>query len=101
MARYGRKRGNPLVSLGIILVAAVLIFIFDRPNIGELVDETRSLTSGKSSYTYVLNTNTMRIHQPDCSSVYEMANHNRSYTDKSIEELQAEGYVKCKRCFGG
>lgn len=63
--------------------------------------KARNTPVDKVSYTYVLNTNTMRIHQLNCSSVYEMADHNRSYTNKSIAELQAEGYVKCKRCFGG
>lgn len=52
-----------------------------------------------NSYSYVLNTNTMRIHKPGCSSVTEMNPKNRQPTNKSIEELEAEGYVKCKRCF--
>ena len=52
-----------------------------------------------SSYSYVLNTNTMRIHKPDCSSVNEMNPKNRQPTNESIAELEAEGYVKCKRCF--
>ena len=51
------------------------------------------------SYSYVLNTNTLRIHKPDCSSVNEMNPKNRQPTNESIEELEAEGYVKCKRCF--
>ena len=53
----------------------------------------------EKSYSYVLNTNTMRIHKPTCSSVNEMNPKNRQYTEESIEELEAEGYVKCKRCF--
>ncbi|MBR4210833.1 MAG: hypothetical protein IKR84_00375 [Oscillibacter sp.] len=52
-----------------------------------------------TSYSYVLNTNTKRIHKPGCSSVYEMNPKNRQRTNKSIEELEAEGYQKCKRCF--
>ena len=51
------------------------------------------------SYSYVLNTNTMRIHKPNCSSVNEMNPKNRQPTNESIAELEAEGYVKCKRCF--
>lgn len=53
----------------------------------------------EKSYSYVLNTNTMRIHKPSCSSVTEMNPKNRQYTEESIEALEAEGYVKCKRCF--
>ena len=51
------------------------------------------------SYSYVLNTNTKRIHKPTCSSVNEMNPNNRQPTNRSIEQLEAEGYVKCKRCF--
>ncbi len=61
--------------------------------------ETTAPEPATTSYSYVLNTNTKRIHKPGCSSVYEMNPKNRQRTNKSIEELEAEGYVKCKRCF--
>ena len=51
-----------------------------------------------ASYSYVLNTNTMRIHYPYCDSVTEMNPRNRKYTDKSVAELKAEGYVPCGNC---
>ena len=51
------------------------------------------------AFTYALNTNTMKIHKPNCSSVNEMSPRNLEWTHESVEELQSEGYAKCKRCF--
>lgn len=50
-------------------------------------------------FTYALNTNTLKIHKPGCSSVGEMSPHNLQWTHKSLDELESEGYEKCKRCF--
>lgn len=47
---------------------------------------------------YILNTNTKKIHKKNCDSVDEMNVNNRKETDKTIEELEAEGYSPCKRC---
>lgn len=47
---------------------------------------------------YVLNTNTGKFHYPDCSSVQEMAEHNKLYYSGSREDVIAMGYVPCKRC---
>ncbi len=51
------------------------------------------------AFTYALNTNTMKIHKPNCSSVNEMSPRNLQWTHESVEELESEGYTKCKRCF--
>ena len=62
---------------------------------------TRPETTAEStpaSYRYVLNTNTMRIHYPTCDSVNQMSNRNKSYSNKSVAELEAEGYVPCGNC---
>ena len=53
---------------------------------------------GEMDYTYVLNSNSMKIHLPDCSSVSDMSDINKEYTDKTLEELIAEGYEPCGRC---
>lgn len=47
---------------------------------------------------YILNTNTKKIHIPTCSSVDEMAKHNKMEYVGTIEELQKLGYVPCKQC---
>lgn len=46
---------------------------------------------------YVLNTNTMKIHYPDCSSVKQIKDANKGYTN-DYEWAVAHGYEPCKRC---
>ncbi|MBD5524535.1 MAG: hypothetical protein HDR04_08960 [Lachnospiraceae bacterium] len=53
----------------------------------------------ETTATYVLNTNTMKIHHPSCSSVAKIAPHNYATSNQSIDELKAQGYDTCKRCF--
>lgn len=47
---------------------------------------------------FVLNNNSMKIHKPTCSSVSDISENNIEYTDKTYEELIAEGYSPCGRC---
>lgn len=47
--------------------------------------------------TYVLNTNTKKIHYPSCSSVEEIKPKNYSTTDDYTSAI-AQGYVPCKKC---
>lgn len=49
------------------------------------------------SYSYVLNTNTMKIHRPSCSSVSQMSDENKGYTN-DYDGAIAQGYEPCKRC---
>lgn len=48
---------------------------------------------------YVLNTNTMKIHYPSCSSVAKIAPHNYATSNQTVEELKNQGYSTCGRCF--
>ncbi len=50
-----------------------------------------------ASLTYVLNTNTKKIHYPSCSSVDQMKEKNKAYTDDYAGAI-AQGYVPCKNC---
>ncbi len=47
---------------------------------------------------YVLNTNTMKFHRPDCSSVGDIKDKNRWDYRGTREEIIAMGYDPCKRC---
>jgi hypothetical protein len=51
------------------------------------------------SGTYVLNTNSKKIHKPHCSSVSDMSPKNRQDYEGSLDPLLAQGYDKCKACF--
>lgn len=48
--------------------------------------------------SYVLNRNTGKFHRRSCSSVEQISEENREYTDKSREEIIEAGYEPCKRC---
>ncbi len=49
--------------------------------------------------SYVLNTSSKRIHKPSCSSVDDMAAHNKEEYTGTITDLLAQNYVKCGSCF--
>lgn len=48
--------------------------------------------------SYVLNKNTRKFHRPDCSSVRDMAEHNKEYFEGTREQAIERGFVPCKRC---
>ncbi len=48
--------------------------------------------------SYILNTNTKRIHLPSCSSVNEMKPSNRKEFSGDISTLLEQGYRSCGRC---
>lgn len=54
----------------------------------------------KNNTSYILNTNTKKIHLPSCGSVKKMAGKNKEKTSQSIEELKKDGYVPCQNCLG-
>ncbi len=47
---------------------------------------------------YILNTNSKKIHLPDCSSVSSMAENNKEEYTGTIEELKEKGYQPCGNC---
>ena len=51
-----------------------------------------------STVTYVVNKNTDKFHYPSCSSVPKIKAKNRMDSDKTRDELIAQGYVPCKNC---
>lgn len=51
----------------------------------------------KQETVYVLNTKTMKIHNTWCNSVEKIKPENYKETTESIDELEKQGYVKCKQ----
>lgn len=49
--------------------------------------------------TWVLNTNSKKIHYPHCKSVPKIAPKNYSTSSESLDELKARGYTTCGNCF--
>ena len=52
----------------------------------------------KPTGRYVLNTNTMKFHEPGCPSVDEIAPENYQEYEGTADEVTAMGYTACKRC---
>ena len=54
-------------------------------------------TSGEKC-DYVLNTNSKKIHLPDCSSAKSMSDKNREEYCGTKDELLDKGYTECRQC---
>lgn len=54
--------------------------------------------SSTTEATYIVNTNTGVFHYPNCSSVGQMAEHNKWYYRGSRDELINMNYKPCQRC---
>ena len=65
-------------------------------------DDDKSQNNGtkenKAEGKYILNTNTHKIHRPDCKSVEDIKAKNKKEYNGSKEELLANGYTECDRC---
>ena len=48
--------------------------------------------------TYILNTNSKKIHYPDCPSVGKMSDKNKAEYTGSVSDKLAEGYTTCGTC---
>lgn len=55
-----------------------------------------------SGKTYVLNTNSKKIHSPDCRYATSMKEENKKVVENAdLDELLSEGYEVCSVCGGG
>lgn len=63
------------------------------PNAGKA-----AASDSSAEKTYVLNTNTHKFHDPDCSSVSQMKEKNKKIVTESRDQIIAGGYDPCGRC---
>jgi hypothetical protein len=71
----------------------------NAPSVSQNTPTSTSVSaSNNKSYTYVLNKNTKKFHRPDCSSVKDMKEKNKEYSNESRDEIIAKGYSPCKKC---
>jgi len=61
-------------------------------------DTDPAVTPPAGAQRYVLNTNTMKFHYPDCASVRDMAEHNKLEEVTTREDLIQRGYSPCGNC---
>lgn len=67
----------------------------------ELEEESRGAgNSGTNSSEsrYVINANTKKFHRESCSSVTQMQEENKEYSNLTPQELEAQGYEPCGNC---
>lgn len=62
------------------------------------ITSTVHLSDEPDSNAYIVNTNTMVIHIPSCSSVANMPDENKAYYTGSCADLTGDGYILCSRC---
>lgn len=58
-----------------------------------------SSSSVQKETTYILNTNSKKIHHVGCSAANRISSSNKKTTTKSLSSLLNEGYTKCGLCF--
>ena len=63
-----------------------------------LTTDEKLAAENSFSRVYILNTNSKKFHYPTCSSVAQMAEHNKKQVTQSREELIKEGYSPCGNC---
>ena len=51
--------------------------------------------------SYILNTNSRKIHLPDCKSIKDMKEKNKKQVTDSLDNLKDQGYKPCQRCLRG
>jgi DNA-entry nuclease len=79
--------------------SSVILIGADTESTTEANSETKTVVSGEDEErTYILNTNSKKIHLPTCSSVNDMAEKNKQECESSISELKKKGYEPCGRC---
>lgn len=108
--------GNNLVADGVIMEAysvedegekSFCVFVYnvqDKVHIDYATGKSRMEgTPDKSEAPaekcdYVLNTNSKKIHYPECSSAEKISDKNREEYNGYIEDLIKDGYTKCGNC---
>ena len=108
--------GNNLLAYGLILEAysvedegdgiSFSLFIYnvqDKVHIDYATGNSRMVGENNSGAPavkcdYVLNTNSKKIHDPDCSSAAKISDKNKQEYNGYIEDLLNDGYTKCANC---
>lgn len=68
-------------------------------SIEEMPDNNLEKETENLHKTYVLNTNSKKIHTPDCDSVEKIKESNKEIVEvDDISELYAQGYEPCSKC---
>ncbi len=61
-------------------------------------DKNNSQQTSSQNKTYVLNTNSKKIHTLNCGYVEDISAENKSEYKGNVDSLLAQGYTACKKC---
>jgi DNA-entry nuclease len=64
-------------------------------------NETSEDRDESETMDFIINTNTGKFHLTTCTSIADMAEHNKKEYVGTVEELENQGYSPCKRCLAG
>lgn len=67
----------------------------------KIISAPQPAPSAETATDYVMNTNTMKVHLPGCSSVGKMSAKNRKDVTDTLENLKKQGYDPCGICLQG
>lgn len=70
----------------------------DQEPVQVVPPQTQTGNTGAGESNYILNTNTIKFHYPDCSSVDDMSEKNKEDFSGTRDELLSKGYSPCGRC---
>ena len=68
-------------------------------NEGSNFDMYNTPEQQNTTMSWVLNTNSKKIHYPSCKSVAKIAPHNYSTSNETLDTLRSQGYDTCGNCF--
>lgn len=66
---------------------------------GSNFDKYNTPEQQNTTMSWVLNTNSKKIHFPSCKSVAKIAPHNYSTSNETLDALKSQGYDTCGNCF--
>ena len=62
------------------------------------VSETKQSKSSSNTIQYILNKKSKKFHYPECSSVAQMSESNKIYSNESRDTIIEKGYKPCGNC---
>ncbi len=82
-----------------IIFLFILILIMLPSCDEEIAEEKAEQAVEQSEVTYILNTNSKKIHRSTCGTAKRISDENREDYYGDIEALFYEDYTTCKNCF--
>ena len=64
----------------------------------DVIKQNQDDSEKDKEYNYIGNSNTMKVHRPNCISIDQMNESNKVYLNGSRDDAVSRGYKPCKRC---